>query len=169
MRFDHSVTVQAPPERVWAIFSDVAKWPEWTSTIDSVERLDEGRIHVGAKTRIRQPKLPVAIWEVTEVVEGEYFEWVSRAPGIRTIGGHRVTATPEGTVATSTIIQEGPIGWVFGKLYAGLTRRYIAIEGESLKKVSEQATPAADPEPGNRAAGPGSTGSGSGEPAAGPA
>jgi uncharacterized membrane protein len=173
MRFDHSVTVQAPPERVWAIFSDVAKWPEWTSTVDSVERLDEGRIHVGARTRIRQPKLPVAIWEVTEVVEGEYFEWVSRAPGIKTTGGHRVTVTPEGTVATSTIIQEGPLGWVFGKLYAGLTRRYIAIEGESLKKVSEQAT-SADPEPGNRSAGPesgaqGSAGSGSGEPAAGPA
>ena len=171
MRFDHSVTVQAPPERVWAIFSDVAKWPEWTPTIDSVERLDEGRIHVGARTRIRQPKLPVAIWEVTEVVEGEYFEWVSRAPGIRTTGGHRVTVTPEGTVATSTIIQEGPLGWVFGKIYAGLTRRYIATEGESLKKISEQATPATDPEPGTRTAGPesGAPASGPGESAAGSA
>jgi uncharacterized membrane protein len=169
MRFDHSVTVQAPPERVWAIFSDVAKWPEWTSTVDSVERLDEGRIHVGAKTRIRQPKLPVAVWEVTEVVEGEYFEWVSRAPGIKTTGGHRVTVTPEGTVATSTIIQEGPLGWVFGKLYAGLTRRYIAIEGESLKKVSEQAAATADPEPGNRTTGSEPGAQGSGEQAAGPA
>jgi uncharacterized membrane protein len=139
MRFDHSVTIQAPPEKVWAIFSDVANWPSWTPTITSVERLDEGRIHVGARTRIRQPKLPVAVWEVTELKEGEYFEWVSRAPGVKTTGGHRVTSTPEGTVATATIIQEGPLGLIFGALLAKLTKEYIATEGARLKKVSEQA------------------------------
>ncbi|WP_371407701.1 SRPBCC family protein [Kribbella sp. NBC_00662] len=137
MRFDHSSTIQASPERVWEVFSDVERWPDWTPTVDSVERLDAGRIHIGARTRIRQPKLPVAVWEVTELKDGEYFEWVSKAPGIKTTGGHRVISTPEGTVATATIIQEGPLGWLFGRLYAGLTRRYIATETAKLKEVSE--------------------------------
>jgi uncharacterized membrane protein len=137
MRFDHSTTIQAAPERVWEVFSDVERWPDWTPTVDSVERLDAGRIHLGARTRIRQPKLPVAVWEVTEFKEGEYFEWVSRAPGITTTGGHRVLSTPEGTVVTATIIQEGPLGWLFGRLYAGLTKRYIATETEKLKELSE--------------------------------
>ena len=130
MRFDHSTTIQAPPERVWEVFSDVERWPDWTPTIESVERLDAGRIHVGARTRIRQPKLPVAVWEVTELKEGEYFEWVSKAPGIKTTGGHRV-------VATATIIQEGPLGRLFGKLYAGLTKSYIATETQKLKELCE--------------------------------
>ncbi|MEU4195076.1 SRPBCC family protein [Kribbella sp. NPDC026611] len=137
MRFDHSSTIQAAPERVWEVFSDVERWPEWTPTVDQVERLDAGRIHLGARTRIRQPKLPVAIWEVTELKEGEYFEWVSKAPGIRTTGIHRVTGTPDGTVATATIIQEGPLGRIFGKLYANLTKRYIAIETQKLKEACE--------------------------------
>ncbi|GAB3832354.1 hypothetical protein GCM10028799_62840 [Kribbella italica] len=105
--------------------------------MDSVERLDEGALRVGARTRIRQPKLPVAVWEVTELKDGEYFEWVSRAPGIKTTAGHRVVSTPEGTVVTATVIQEGPLGWLFGKLYAKLTREYIATEITSLKKVTE--------------------------------
>jgi uncharacterized membrane protein len=142
MRFDHSATIQAPPERVWEIFSDVERWPDWTPTIESIERLDAGRIHVGARTRIRQPKLPVAVWEVTELKEGEYFEWVAKAPGIKTTGGHRVVSTPEGTVATATVIQEGPLGWLFGKLYAGLTRSYIATETQKLKEVSESGSAA---------------------------
>jgi uncharacterized membrane protein len=137
MRFDHSTTVNAPAERVWAVFSDVTHWPDWTPTVASVERLDEGELRVGARTRIRQPKLPVAVWEVTELKDGEYFEWVSRAPGIKTTGGHRVVSTPEGTVATATIIQEGPLGWLFGRLYAKLTRSYIQLETENLKRVSE--------------------------------
>ena len=142
MRFDHSSTIQAAPERVWEVFSNVERWPDWTPTVDSVERLDAGRIHVGARTRIRQPKLPVAVWEVTELKEGEYFEWVSKAPGIKTTGGHRVVSTPEGTVATATIIQEGPLGWLFGRLYAKLTRDYIATETAKLKEVSESCNPA---------------------------
>ncbi|MGZ0148134.1 SRPBCC family protein [Kribbella sp. WER1] len=137
MRFDHSTTIQAAPERVWEVFSDVERWPDWTPTVDSVERLDAGRIHVGSRTRIRQPKLAVAVWEVTEFKDGEYFEWVSKGPGIRTTGGHRVTSTPEGTVATSTIIQEGPMAWLFGRMYARLTQSYIETETAKLKEVSE--------------------------------
>jgi uncharacterized membrane protein len=137
MRFEHSTTINAPAERVWAVFSDVARWPEWTPTVDSVERLDEGALRVGSRTRIRQPKLPVAVWEVTELKDGEYFEWVSRGPGIKTTGGHRVISTPQGTVVTASVVQEGPLGWLFGKLYAGLTKRYIAQETAGLKKVTE--------------------------------
>ncbi|HEU4946551.1 MAG TPA: SRPBCC family protein [Kribbella sp.] len=139
MHFESSVTVQAPAERVWEVFSDVRRWSEWTPTIDSVERLDDGPLRIGSRARIRQPKLPVATWEVTELVDGEYFAWVSRGPGIRTTGGHRVTATPNGTVATSSIDQEGPLGWLFGSLYAKLTNRYLKLEGEGLKKRSEGA------------------------------
>jgi uncharacterized membrane protein len=137
MRFDHSTTIQAPADRVWQVFSDVERWPEWTPTVESVERLDPGPLQLGARTRIRQPKLPVAIWEVTELTDGEFFEWVSKAPGITTTGQHRVISTPEGTVATATIIQEGPLGWLFGRLYAGLTKRYIRTETERLKQISE--------------------------------
>jgi uncharacterized membrane protein len=137
MQFESSVTIQAPPDRVWKVFSDVEQWPVWTPTVDAVERLDDGPFRVGCRTRIRQPKLPVAIWEVTELVDGEYFAWVSRAPGVRTTGGHRVTATPAGTVATSVIDQDGPLGGLLGRLYAKLINRYLALEGESLKKVCE--------------------------------
>ncbi|WP_433018070.1 SRPBCC family protein [Kribbella sp. CA-294648] len=141
MRFDYSATIQATPGRVWEIFSDVARWAAWSPTIDSVERLDEGPIYIGARTRIRQPKLPVAVWEVTELIEGEYFEWVARGPGVKTTGGHRVSEVSGSTVATATLIQEGPLGWVLGRMMAKLTREYIALEVESLKKIAESASP----------------------------
>jgi uncharacterized membrane protein len=137
MRFESSVTIQASPERVWEVFSDVGRWPTWTPTVDSVERLDDGRIHLGSRTRIRQPKLPVAVWEVTELIEGEYFAWVAKGPGVRTTAGHRVISTPNGTIATSSIDQHGPFGWLLGILLAKITNRYLALEGESLKQATQ--------------------------------
>ncbi|MET0865487.1 MAG: SRPBCC family protein [Nakamurella sp.] len=39
----HTVTIAAPPEQVWAVVVDVERWPELISTLDVVERLDPGR------------------------------------------------------------------------------------------------------------------------------
>ena len=80
----HTVTIAAPPERVWAVIVDVARWPERIPTVDSVERLDDGPLTVGSRTRLRQPKLPEAVWTITELDQGRSFTWESRSPGIAT-------------------------------------------------------------------------------------
>jgi uncharacterized membrane protein len=137
MKFESTVTIDAPPARVWEVFSDVETWPSWTSTVSSVERLDAGPLKVGSKTRIKQPKLPAAVWEVTEFVPGSHFVWEARSPGVRTIGGHYVSASGDGVVAISRIEQRGPAGWLAGLLTRRLTNRYLEIEGRGLKTRSE--------------------------------
>ena len=137
MRFEKSIRIAAPPERVWEIFFDVARWPEWTESISTVERLESGPLKVGSRTKIQQPKLPEATWEVTEIVEGEYFEWVATGPGVRTTGGHRVAADGDGAIATATAIQAGPLGVVLGLVWKNLTNRYLEMEAAGLKARSE--------------------------------
>jgi uncharacterized protein YndB with AHSA1/START domain len=138
MRFESSVHIEASPARVYEVFSDVERWPEWTASITSVERLEPGPLTVGAKTRIKQPKLPVAVWEVTEIVEGSHFIWIAKGPGVRTVGGHYVEPDGTGARAISRIDQEGPGGWLIGTIYKGLSNRYLAMEGAGLKARSEQ-------------------------------
>ncbi|MEU9888970.1 SRPBCC family protein [Sphaerisporangium sp. NPDC051011] len=139
MRFESAVTIAAGPERVWEVFSDVERWPEWTETVTSVALAEPGPLKVGSRAKIKQPKLLTAVWEVTELVEGEYFVWVSRSPGIRVTGGHWVEATPDGTVARSTIDQEGPLSPLIARLTGKLTTRYLALEAQGFKARSERA------------------------------
>jgi uncharacterized membrane protein len=138
MRFEHEATINAPADLVWDVYSDVERWPEWTDSITRVQYVDGDTITVGARTRIEQPKLPKAEWEITEVEPGHSWTWASKAPGIKTIAVHEVTPAGSGkTRVRSEIVQSGPLGAIFGRLYAKLTRTYLAMEAAGLKARSE--------------------------------
>lgn len=131
-RFETTRHIAAAPEAVWPIMVDVARWPEWTPTVDDVERLDGGPFEVGSRARVRQPKLPVAVWEVTELVEGRSFTWEAGGPGARTIAAHEVTPDDAGCTVTLSIEMSGPVGSALALLWRRLTQRYIELEAQSL-------------------------------------
>jgi uncharacterized membrane protein len=130
--FETSSHIDAPAQQVWEVIFDVARWPEWTPTIDSVERLEDGPFRVGSRAVVRQPKLPKASWEVTEVVDGRSFTWEAKGPGMKTIARHEVVPDATGSAVTLSIEQTGPMGAVAGLVWRRLTQRYIELEAESL-------------------------------------
>ena len=132
--FDTARHIDSPTRPVWDVLFDVARWPEWTPTIDSVERLDDGPFGVGSRAHVRQPKLPRATWEVTEVDVGRSFTWVASGPGMKTIARHEVVEDPSGCTVTLSIEQTGPMGAIAATIWRRLTQRYIDLEAESLDK-----------------------------------
>ena len=132
--FRTSRHIPAPPEQVWEVLFDVARWPDWTPTVDSVERLDDGPLGVGSRTKVRQPKLPQATWEVTEVVDGRSFTWEAKGPGLKTIARHQVVPDDAGCTVTLSIEQAGPMGAVAARVWRKLTQRYIELEAKSLEQ-----------------------------------
>jgi hypothetical protein len=94
---------------------------------------------MGSLVRIRQPRLPAAVWTVTTLDAGRYFEWRNVAPGVKSAAGHRVEAT--GSHATRVTLTFGWTGWLaplIRLLYGRLARRYVRIEAESLKRRCEE-------------------------------
>jgi carbon monoxide dehydrogenase subunit G len=130
--FETTRHIEAPPNQVWEVLFDVARWAEWTPTIARVERLDAGPFKVGSRARVRQPKLPTALWEVTEMVERRNFTWEAKGPGMRTIARHEVVPDSTGSTVTLSIEQAGPMGAVAAMVWRRLTQRYIEVEAASL-------------------------------------
>ena len=140
-RMEQCITVEidAAPERVWDVMTDVERWPEWTETVTSVTRLDEGPLRLDSRARLEQPKLPPTEYVVTELSPGRSFTWVATSPGVRTTARHDVEALPNGgTRVRLGVEQAGPLGKVMGRLFfKGLTDRYLAAEAAGLKVRSE--------------------------------
>ena len=140
--FETSRHIEAPAPAVWEVLYDVARWPEWTPTIDSVELLDDGPFRVGSRAKVRQPKLPQAQWQVTEVVEGASFTWEAKGPGMKTIARHAVAPDGAGSMVTLSIEQTGPMGAVAAFVWRSLTQRYIEQEAASLDARVTRTSPA---------------------------
>src|SRR3954462_14420304 len=93
-----SIAIDAPIAVVWSVFTDVERWPTWASSFSSVELID-GPMRLGAKARIRQPRLPAVVWEVTKWEPGRSWSWTATGPGARTEASHVLTRLGGQTVA----------------------------------------------------------------------
>lgn len=138
MHVETAVDINAGPETVWKLLTDVERWPDMTASIDRVELLD-GPIALSARARVHQPKLPAAVWTVTEFDENRIFTWESRALGVTTVAAHEITPANGTTRLRLTLDQKGPLAPVIALLTGRLTRRYVTMEATGLKAKAEAA------------------------------
>jgi uncharacterized protein YndB with AHSA1/START domain len=135
---DSSVEIGAPAATVWDVFVDVARWPDWTASVERIVPLDGPGIEVGKHFEIKQPRMPKLVWEVTAVDPGVSWTWRQRSPGGTTLATHEVIPQGDRTLVRQRIDQRGPIGVAVGLVMRRLTRRYLELEAQGLKARSEQ-------------------------------
>ena len=144
MRFEKSIEIDAPQQRVWDVLSDLEAWPRRIETVELVELLTPPPLSKDSRVRLKQPKLPEGVWDVTAWDAPSYFEWTQKTSGITSVAGHRVEAIGEGrTRLTLTLEMRGLLVPVVGVFYKGLTNRYMDLEAEGMKRASEAAATAA--------------------------
>jgi uncharacterized protein YndB with AHSA1/START domain len=140
MGYETSIDIDAAPERVWAVMTDVERWPQWTESMQKVERLADGELTVGSEVRIKQPRVPAVTWRVTELDPGRSFSWAATSMGVTTHAEHRLTPLGPSSVRVHLgIRRSGRLAGLVSALSARLTRRYVDMEARGLKRRSEGA------------------------------
>ena len=137
MRFERTIDIDAPPERVWEVLSDAQRWPEWTPTVTRVELLEGDGKGIGSRFRIHQPKLPAAVFVLTAVEPGRSFTWENGNFVARARAHHMVEARGAGARATLALDCSGLLGGLMVRMYRKLIREYLDLEAEGLKRRSE--------------------------------
>jgi uncharacterized membrane protein len=137
MRFETTVVIAADPGRIWSTWLDVECWPDWTESVDSAQRLDEGEFGVGSRVRLKQPRLRPAVWEVTELEPGRSFVWTTRSGGMSMTASHLIEPGSGAATVRLSFDLTGPLSGLFGRLMGGRIRAYLATEAEGLKATVE--------------------------------
>ena len=140
MHFEQTIDIDARKQRVWDVLGDLEAWPQRIETVDVVELLTPAPVGEGTRVRLKQPKLPEGIWEVTVWDAPSYFEFRQQSGGVTNVAGHRVEALEEGrSRLTLTLEMRGLLVPVVALFYRGLTNRYMTIEAQGMKRAAESA------------------------------
>jgi uncharacterized membrane protein len=143
---EDSTEIDAPPQLVWDVFTDVEHWPDWTSSVTSLAGLDSPALGVGRRYAIKQPGMLRLVWKVTEIEPGSSWTWVQRSPGVLVTARHDVIAQPDGpTLVRQQLDQRGVLGALVGRLMAKKTKRFLELEAQGLKARSEELSRADGP------------------------
>lgn len=138
MRFERSIDIDAPQQRVWDVLTDLEAWPQRIETVDTVEVLTAPPLGVGGRVRLKQPKLPEGVWELMVWDAPSYFEWMQKMTGTTTVAGHRVEAIGgDRSRLTLTLEMRGLLFTIIGRFYRDLTNRYMSLEAEGMKRAAE--------------------------------
>lgn len=138
MRFEQSIDIDASQQRVWDVLSDLEAWPRRVETVEVVELLTPAPIGEGSRVRLRQPKLPEGVWEVTQWDAPSFFEWRQKSSGVTIVAGHRVEALEGNRSRLSlTLEMSGLLVPIVGRLSRDLTNRYMTLEAQGMKRAAE--------------------------------
>lgn len=137
--FTTTVDIAAPPAQVWAVMSDLARWPEWTASMTSVTPLGQGPLAAGRTVRVKQPKLAAATFVITDWRPERGFDWITRSAAVTAVARHDIEPTPDGSRVTLAVEFSGPLARLVCWLYGRLTERYIRMEARGLKAAAEAA------------------------------
>jgi uncharacterized protein YndB with AHSA1/START domain len=68
---EHSIETNATPERIWRLWADVARWPEWNADIEHIELV--GPFAPGSRIVMTPSGQEAIELQVAEAVEPELF------------------------------------------------------------------------------------------------
>lgn len=143
--YEANAVIDAAPDQIWAVLTDVSAYPRWDSGVEKVEGV-EGAVSPGAKIKVYSEANPGRAFavKVSELVPGERMVWSGGMPlglfrGVRTYA-----LSPEAGGATRFTMREEytgpmlPLIWPsipdlqpsFDKFAAGLKKRAEAAAGE---------------------------------------
>ena len=119
--FRQAVEIDLSPPRVWAVMLDVEHWPDWNTAVTRVQRMDIGPLTLGSRTRIWQPKLMPAVWQVTSLDQKRrIFAWTTRTFGMKIVARHQVDAVGAHSRVSLSLNYSGVLGAIIARIYRDL-------------------------------------------------
>jgi uncharacterized membrane protein len=144
MRWENTVLIEAPTQVVWRLTVDVANWPSFTPTMQRVERLDDGPVHVGSTVRVKQPGQTPAVWTVTRVDPGQQFTWQTSRMGVTMTASHILEPFEDKCRNTVALDLTGPMSRPFAMIFGGMMRTALDTENAGFKATAESTPPTPD-------------------------
>ncbi len=140
MQVEHRTIIQARPETIFAIYSDVTHWHTWDP--DTQHASLDGPLRPGATGKLTPTKGRTVPMRVTGVVPGRSFTVESKIPLFRMVFEHELTPGDAGTEVVHRVSFSGVLSVVLGPMLSRQLNAGLPITLGNLKQLAEARTAA---------------------------
>lgn len=139
MKVEHTISINAPVNVVWAVTKDLEQWPEWTPTVTAIRCLDCNPLGLGSTVRIKQPGQPESDWTVTKYIPKKQLTWETHRRGLCMVATHQIHGNKKGSHTHNTLRVEvsGIIALLLRPVLLLAIRRALMRENQGLKNRCE--------------------------------
>jgi uncharacterized protein YndB with AHSA1/START domain len=137
--FSHEVTTDAPPDAVWALWTDASTWKDWDKGLKSAEH--EGEMKAGSKGRIIPLDGPAAGFTVTAVEPGKSYAFRTGLPLATLTVSREITGTAP-TRFRHSVSFSGPLAGYWSGQFGPGFRAALPPTMETLAAMAEAEAPA---------------------------
>ncbi|HSK57978.1 MAG TPA: SRPBCC family protein [Actinomycetospora sp.] len=141
MRFEMAVDIDTCPDHVWAVLTDVTRWPAWTTAVRDATLVGGGALTLHGVVRLRAPRLPERTWRVGEfAARRRRFTLQGEGIGGRASVRFALT-TPDGDGARTRVSvsheRVGRLGSVMARVTARTVHGHLRTLAADLKEHCE--------------------------------
>lgn len=135
MQFEEQIVIAAPPERVFALYENVAAWSSWDPDVKTSSI--EGSFSSGASGSLQPSSGPKAKIKFTEVMPSRSFTVEAKLPLCVMRFEHELTILPSGTSAKHRVTFQGFLSPFFGRIIGSQIRKGLPNTLQGLKRAAE--------------------------------
>lgn len=132
----HTLETTATPENIWALWADVARYPEWDGGTEWA-RLDGG-FKAGNHGELKPVGGRAAAFTITEMVEGRSFSDLIGLPFARLRFHHSMEPTGMGARLTHRIEVEGLLAWIWARRLGPAFQTDLPASMRKLARLAER-------------------------------
>jgi len=130
--------INAMPGDIFKVLMNFEQWNQWTASITEMSILNNDRPGMRARIKILQPKLPPAIWTITESLPDKSLTLEKRSFGLVMLSEHLISTSNNMASIIIRMTYQGPLAGLFYMLTHSLTDRYMTMEIYGLKRECEK-------------------------------
>ena len=135
MQFEEQIVIVAPPEKVFALYENVAAWSSWDP--DVKKSSIEGSFSSGASGSLQPSGGSKVRIKFTEVITNRSFTVESKFPLCVLRFEHELTLLPSGTNAKHRVTFQGLLSPFFGRVFGSQIRKALPNAMQALKRAAE--------------------------------
>ena len=135
MQFEEQIVIAAPPEKVFALYENVAAWSSWDPDVKTSSI--EGSFSSGASGSLQPSSGPKVRIKFTEVMPKRSFTVESKLPLCVLRFEHELTLLPSGTNAKHRVTFQGLLSPFFGRVIGSQIRKALPNAMQALKRAAE--------------------------------